>query len=1612
MTRQGKSALRFISFVLLFFAFSLARGTAAVTLTCNLPAGAQVNVAYAGSCTASGGTTPYVYSISVGALPGGLSLNTTSGAITGTPNAAGSTSFTVKATDSAATPGTATQAISNFVVAPVTLTLACSLPAGAREGVAYSGSCTASGGTTAYTYSISVGALPGGLTLNTSTGAITGTPNTAGTTSFTVKVTDSGAPAQTATRAIANFAVAPAILTLTCNLPAGAQVGVAYSGSCTGTGGTTPYVFSISVGALPGGLSLNTSTGAITGVPITAGTTSFTVKATDSEATPQTATQAISNFTVAPAVLTLTCNLPAGAQVGVAYSGSCAGAGGTTAYTYSISVGALPGGLTLNTSTGAIAGTPNTAGTTSFTVRVTDSGAPVQTATRAIANFAVAPPVLTVTCNLPAGAQVGVAYSGSCTGAGGTTPYTYSISVGVLPGGLSLNTSTGAITGTPNTSGTTSFTVRATDSGTPVQAATQAISNFTVAPPTLTLACNLPAGAQVGVGYSGTCTASGGTTPYAYSISVGALSGGLNLNASTGAITGTPNTAGATSFTVSVADSGSPTQSASLAITNFVVAPTTLTLSCTASNQGVVGTPYSGSCSAAGGTSPYTYSVSAGTLPGGLTVNPASGAITGTPNTAGVFTFTMKAADSGSQTATQSLTITIIPALNITTTALGNGIVGIAYSASCSATGGTAPYTFSISAGSLPNGLSLNPANCAITGTPGTSGTFNFSIKVIDSGTPQQTDTQALAIIINPALAITSGTPPNGVVGLAYTFSLTAQNGAPPYSWSIASGSLPAGLTLNGGVVSGTPNAAGTSPFTVKVADSGGQIATQSSAITIIPALNITTTTIANGIVGIGYSASCSATGGVTPYTFSTSAGSLPSGLALNPATCAITGTPSASGTFNFSISVTDSGAPQQMNTQPLSITIGPALVITSTTAPNGSVGLAYVFTLTAQNGGTPYSWAIVSGALPSGLGLNTATGAISGTPNAIGSYSFTARVTDSGSPAQSATHAFTVSIAAGLTITTTSVPNGIVGNAYSATLNAQNGVTPYTWTVSGGSLPAGLSPSAAGVISGTPSAAGTFPFTVRVTDSSSPTPQAATQLLSITIASVLNFPAPSLPRGIQGLPYPSASCSASGGTPPYSFVTIGALPAGLAMNPSTCAITGMPTAAVGTAFTIKVTDSGIPGPQSASQPASIAIGPAFGITTSTVPNGLTGQPYSVTLTTQNGTPSIWVIAPGALPNGLTLGSTTGVISGTPTAVGTYSFTVKVTDSGSPAQTATHSFSNVLVSAGLTITTSGLGTATVAVPYSATLTAQNGTPPYTWALSAGSSLPDGLTPPDPSTGTISGTPKTPGTTTFSITVTDNGTPVQSTTEQFTIVVNPAIVCARPVFSFSGVPSSQIPAQTVSGVTFAADTVSCAAWPIIISLGFAANAVGVPIGYADPALQFIDSSGTKLGTTYPTLVPALTTTPMTVPSIAPGTVAGNISLTLSVQAQTGAISAITVPPLAPIISPGSVQILNVTASGFDVELVANSSPRDLKTATFAFGAAPGTQINGTSSFTVDVSPQMADWYVGSKSAMSQSYGSAFSLTVPFTFSGSSAAISSVTVTLTNSVGTSSAVAGTK
>jgi hypothetical protein len=358
-------------------------------------------------------------------------------------------------------------------------------------------------------------------------------------------------------------------------------------------------------------------------------------------------------------------------------------------------------------------------------------------------------------------------------------------------------------------------------------------------------------------------------------------------------------------------------------------------------------------------------------------------------------------------------------------------------------------------------------------------------------------------------LTITTTSPLTvGVVSSAYSVTLAATGGTPPYSWSVSSGTLPAGLSLSSsGVISGTPTAAGSTTFSLQAKDSAtsAQTATLAATQVINPALAITTTSpLTPGIVGTAYSTTFAASGGVSPYTWALASGSgpLPAGLTLSTAGV-LSGTPTAAFSGSFNVQVSDSETTAQKTSLSFTLSIVPAVpaLAITTTSPltAGTVGLSYSLTLAASGGTAPYSWSVSSGSLPAGLTLSAA-GVLSGTPTSAGTSNFTLQATDSGSPAQTATLAATLVIGS-LTVSTSSLPAGNVGSAYTAQLAVKGGVAPYTWSLASGTLPAGISLSSTGLVSGTPGSVSSSAVAFTVKDSTGATGTSASLTLAVNAA-------------------------------------------------------------------------------------------------------------------------------------------------------------------------------------------------------------------------------------------------------------------------------------------------------------------------------------------------------------------------------------------------------------------------------------------------------------------------------------------------------------------------------
>jgi Ice-binding-like/Putative Ig domain len=240
--------------------------------------------------------------------------------------------------------------------------------------------------------------------------------------------------------------------------------------------------------------------------------------------------------------------------------------------------------------------------------------------------------------------------------------------------------------------------------------------------------------------------------------------------------------------------------------------------------------------------------------------------------------------------------------VNPTLSALPSGTVGIPYSHTITATGGTPPYTWS-SSGTLP-GLTFDPTTQILSGTPTTAGTFtSLTITATDFvGCKGSVSAIVIGVCVDPTLSAL----PNGTVGIPYSHTITATGGTPPYIWS-SSGTLP-GLTFDPAtqILSGTPTTAGTfTSLTITATDFVGCKGSVSSLVIGCPAITLTPDPLPPITVGTAYSQTITVVGGGPgPYDFTT-AGALPAGLALIPATdtsVKITGTPTTAGPFSFQI--------------------------------------------------------------------------------------------------------------------------------------------------------------------------------------------------------------------------------------------------------------------------------------------------------------------------------------------------------------------------------------------------------------------------------------------------------------------------------------------------------------------------------------------------------------------------------------------------------------------------------------------------------------------------------------------------------------------------------------
>jgi hypothetical protein len=1134
---------------------------------------------------------------------------------------------------------------------------------------------------TSYAVGSATTAQGGSVTVDNS-GVATYTPPVGfrGNDSFVFTGTNLGGTSAPATVVI--FMLDP---TLSVSLPSStATVGRAYnSGSAvvTFSGGRASYTIN-SISGLPSGLS--DSGGVISGMPDVSGVFTVTVNVTDS------------SIGIGPyntnVTATLTVSLPPAPVVSsTAVNGLAYNAGSATATTFSLAalatesptgfqVGASSYGATVSIdSAGLVSYTPPIGfrGTDVFNYVATNQGG---TSNVGQVFVTVNDPVFLVTLPAAAG-TVGEAYNSGgvpVSISGGNAPYSNFSATG-LPDGLSIS-SAGVISGTPTAADNATVVITATDSsGGNGSYTSTASAGLTIGAPTISINPATLSNAGIGVPYGATLTSTGGLVPVTFAVTAGSLPPGLVLDPN-GLISGTPTGGGTYNLTVTATDSatasGPYTGSRAYALT---VDAATIVLSPAAGAlpAGTTGIAYSQTITAADGTAPYSFAVTAGTLPAGLTLA-TGGTLSGTPTASGTFNFTVTGTDGstgqGPYSNSNAYSVTIVTptiALSPAAGALPVGTAGTAYSQTFTASNGTAPYSYAVTSGALPSGLTLSGAG-ELSGTPDTEGAYSFDVTA--------TDTYGATVMASYSVAIGVQAPVSNAVALTVAANASAHlvtldiTGGAATSVAVATAASHGTATASGTTIHYTPAAgySGTDSFTYTATNGAGTSSPATVTVTVTAptlALSPAAGALPVGTAGTAYSQTFTASNGTAPYSYAVTSGALPSGLTLSGAG-ELSGAPDAEGAYSFDVTVTDTYGATGTASYTLAIGVQAPVsnAVTLTVAANAS---AQAVTLDIT-GGAATTVAVATAATH---GTATASGtAIHYTPAAgySGTDSFTYTATNAAGTSSPATVTVTVTAPTlALSPTAGALPAGTVDTAYSQTVTASNGTAPYSYAVTSGTLPSGLTLSGAGELSGTPDTDGAYSFDVTATDTYGATGTASYSLAigvqapitnAVTLTVAANAPAQAVTLDITGGAATSVAVAtaASHGTATASGTAIHYTPA--AGYSGTDSFTYTATNAAGTSSPATVTVT-VTAP-------TLALSPAAGA----LPAGTVGEAYSQTFTTTNGTaPYSYAVTSGVLPAGLVLDGATGTIDGTPTAAGSFDFTVTVTDTYGATGTASYS---------------------------------------------------------------------------------------------------------------------------------------------------------------------------------------------------------------------------------------------------------------------------------------------------------------------------------------------------
>ncbi|WNG94086.1 putative Ig domain-containing protein [Mycobacterium sp. ITM-2016-00318] len=717
---------------------------------------------------------------------------------------------------------------------------------------------------------------------------------------------------------------------------------------------------------------------------------------------------------------------------------------------------------------------------------------------------------------------------------------------------------------------------------------------------------------------------------------------------------------------------------------------------------------------------PFSYTIPAGTftdpdgdtltytatgLPAGLTFNPTTRTISGTPTTPGNYTVAVTATDPSGQTASTTLALAVANTNDAPTAGTPppnqNAVEDTPFSYTIPAGTFTDPDgdTLTYTATGLPAGLTFNPTTRTISGTPTTPGNYTVAVTATDPSGQTASTTLALAVA-NTNDAPTAGTPPpnqNAVEDTPFSYTIPAGTFTDPDGDTLtytATG-LPAGLTFNPTTrtISGTPTTPGNYTVAVTATDPSGQTASTTLALAVANTNDAPTAGTPppnqNAVEDTPFSYTIPAGTFTDPDgdTLTYTATGLPAGLTFNPTTRTISGTPTTPGNYTVAVTATDPSGQTASTTLALAVANTNDAPTAGTPPPN-------------QNAveDTPFSYTIPAGTftdpdgdtltytatgLPAGLTFNPTTRTISGTPTTPGNYTVAVTATDPSGQTASTTLALAVANTNDAPTASTPPPNqnAVEDTPFSYTIPAGTFTDPdgdtLTYTATG--LPAGLTfnPTTR-TISGTPTTPGNYTVAVTATD---PSGQTASTTLALAVANTNDAPTAGTPppnqNAVEDTPFSYTIPAGTFTDPDGDTLTYTAtgLPAGLTFNPTTRTISGTPTTPGNYTVAVTATD---PSGQTASTTLALAVANTNDAPTASTPppnqNAVEDTPFSYTIPAGTFTDpdgdTLTYTATG-LPAGLTFNPTTRTISGTPTTPGNYTVAVTATDAANTTATQT-----------------------------------------------------------------------------------------------------------------------------------------------------------------------------------------------------------------------------------------------------------------------------------------------------------------------------------------------------